>query len=147
MPIQAHGAPMLARIRHFGALLTAYAGKVGRTAKLIGTWLTASADLLENLADLWGADGNNVHRKSPSSVEQIAVRARANQAGESKGQVGDGTHPSGAVHGGAGVLDSRKGVRGVQTEAEAPQEGRQDDTNGPANHSGTNETDSIGATA
>jgi len=128
-------------------LLTAYAGKVGRTAKLIGTWLTASADLLENLADLWGADGHNLHSKGKTRVEQVATGTSADPRREGKGQAGNGKLGGGAVHSGARVLDSGAGVRGVQTEAQAPQEGRQDDTNGAPVTGRANEIDKIGATA
>jgi len=138
---------MLGRIRHIGALLTAYAGKVGRTAKLIGTWLTASADLLENLADLWGADGNNLHSKGQTSIEQIAARAGASPHRKSEGQASVGEQRSGAVHSGTRVLDSGTGVRGIQTEVEAPKKGGQDDANGATDHGRAHEIDTIGATA
>jgi len=139
---------MLGRIRHVGRVLSVYAGKVGQTAKLVGDWLTATADLIENLAGLWSAHVDDVHSESAAGSEQAASGAGTDSRRKGESEISNGDKRERAVQRGARVLDGGTRRRGIPPEAEAAQKGGQDDTDGAEDLRGADEATRVaGATA
>ena len=134
---------MLDGLRHIGTTLTRYADRVGRTARLVGAWLTATADLVEQTRLLWGDDGDDIHSKSKASSEQATLGTGANSRRKGESEAGDGNLSDRAIQRGARVLGRSARRSRLPPQIEETKESGQGDSDRASSVGGTDSLDSL----